>query len=218
MAHDRSLASPQFPGDDGSVDVTLAAAFGDDVAVLQALPAARVFVPIVALLGEVPAAGDKNADMAAVLMTGADGRQALLAFSSVAAMAVWDPQARPVPVLGKDAALATLDVYEETGAFANAASLAPVFERELHALRPRPHVIDVRNIGLVGGVELAPRGGGQGGQPGARGMEAFHRAHDAGLLIRVTGDIIALSPPLIIEEEHIAEFAHVLRKVLHETA
>lgn len=109
MAHDRSLASPQFPGDDGSVDVTLAAAFGDDVAVLQALPAARVFVPIVALLGEVPAAGDKNADMAAVLMTGADGRQALLAFSSVAAMAVWDPQARPVPVLGKDAALATLD-------------------------------------------------------------------------------------------------------------
>jgi hypothetical protein len=107
--HDRTLASPQFPGDDGSADSALAAALGDDVAVLQALPDARVFVPIVPLLGDMPADGDKNADMAAVLMTGADGRQALLAFSSVATMAAWDPQARPVPVLGRDAALAALD-------------------------------------------------------------------------------------------------------------
>lgn len=109
MTHDRTLASPQFPGDDGSVDPGLAAAFGDDVAVLAALADARVFVPIIALLGEVPAEGDKNADMAAVLMTGADGRQALLAFGSVASMAVWDAQARPVPILGRDAARATLD-------------------------------------------------------------------------------------------------------------
>lgn len=109
MSHDRSLAEPQFPGDDGTADPVLTAAFGDDVAVLQALPDVRVFVPIVALLGETPAEGDKNADMAAVLMTGADGRQALLAFSSVATMAVWDPKARPVPILGKDAAQATLD-------------------------------------------------------------------------------------------------------------
>lgn len=107
--HDRSLAGPQFPGDDGTVAPELAAAFGDDVAVLQALPDVRVFVPIVALLGETPAQGDKNADMAAVLMTGADGRQALLAFSSVQTMAAWDPQARPVPILGRDAARATLD-------------------------------------------------------------------------------------------------------------
>lgn len=107
--HDRSLASPQFPGDDGSVDDVLAGALGDGIAVLQALPGVRLFVPIVPLLGETPAAGDKNADMAAVLMTGADGRQALLAFSSIATMAAWDPQARPVPVLGRDAALAALD-------------------------------------------------------------------------------------------------------------
>jgi hypothetical protein len=112
--HDRTLASPQFPGDDGTADAGLAAALavgerGDDIAVLQALPEARVFVPIVPLLGDAPADGDKNADMAAVLMTGADGRQALLAFSSVATMAAWDPQARPVPVLGKDAALAAID-------------------------------------------------------------------------------------------------------------
>jgi hypothetical protein len=107
--HERSLASPQFPGDDGQVDPALVDALGDDIAVLHALPEARVFVPIVPLLGDVPAEGDKNADMAAVLMTGADGRQALLAFSSVATMTAWDPQARPVPVLGKDAALAALD-------------------------------------------------------------------------------------------------------------
>jgi hypothetical protein len=105
----RSLAAPQFPGDDGSADPALTAAFGDDVAVMQALPDVRVFVPIVALLGESPAEGDKNADMAAVLMTGADGRQALLAFSSIASMAVWDPKARPVPILGRAAAQATLD-------------------------------------------------------------------------------------------------------------
>lgn len=109
MNHDRTLASPQFPGDDGSVDPLLEQAFGDDLGVVAALSEARVFVPIIALLGEVPAEGDKNADMAAVLMTGADGRQALLAFSSVAAMAVWDPHARPVPILGRDAARATLD-------------------------------------------------------------------------------------------------------------
>ncbi|MEO6604499.1 MAG: SseB family protein [Aeromicrobium sp.] len=108
MSHERGLASPQFPDDDGMVDPLLQAAFGDDVALLGALGEARVFVPIIPLLGEVPAEGDKNADMAAVLMTGADGRTALLAFSSVETMAAWDPQARPVPVLGRDSARATL--------------------------------------------------------------------------------------------------------------
>lgn len=109
MNHRPTLADPQFPGDDGSVDPLLAAAFGDDLAVVAALADARIFVPIVALLGETPATGDKNADMAAVLMTGADGRRGLLAFSSTATMAVWQPEARPVPILGRDAARATLD-------------------------------------------------------------------------------------------------------------
>ena len=89
-------------------DPLLATALGDDTAVLEALGESRVFVPIIPLLGELPVGGDKNADMAAVLMTGADGRTALLAFSSVATMAAWDPQARPVPVVGRDAARATL--------------------------------------------------------------------------------------------------------------
>ncbi len=108
MSHERDLAAPQFPDDDGLTDAQLAPALGDDIAVLLAVGEARVFVPIIPLLGDVPTDGDKNAEMAAVLMTGADGRTALLAFSSVQTMAAWDPEARPVPVLGRDAACATL--------------------------------------------------------------------------------------------------------------
>ena len=106
---ERSLASPAFPDDDGRTDPALSGVLGDDLAVLEAFAEARVFVPIIALLGDVPTDGDKNAEMAAVLMTGADGRTALLAFTSIATMGAWDPEARPVPVLGRDAALATLD-------------------------------------------------------------------------------------------------------------
>jgi type III secretion system (T3SS) SseB-like protein len=107
----KALAEPAFPDDDGMVDPVLAAAFGDDVQVLSVLGGARIFVPIIALLGDVPAEGDTNAEMAAVLMTGADGRQALLAFSSIATMTAWNADARPVPVRGRDAARAALDEH-----------------------------------------------------------------------------------------------------------
>lgn len=107
--HERSLAEPAFPGDDGQIDPLLAeVADGELVDVLSRYGAARVFVPVVAVLTSDPQTalteGDKGADMAAVLMTGADGRQALLTFTSVAAMQRWNPQARPVPVYGRDAA------------------------------------------------------------------------------------------------------------------
>jgi len=108
------------------------------------------------------------------------------------------------------AALATLDVYEDTGAFANATALASTFEAELHALADKPHVVDIRNVGLVGGVELAPREG----QPGARGMEVFRRAYEAGIMVRFTGDTIAMSPPLIIDRDQIATLCGTLGKVL----
>lgn len=112
----RSLAEPAFPGDDGRVDPRLAAVLGETVPVLSVLGSVRVFVPIVATLGEASRAagpealvqGDKDADMAAVLMTGRDGRQALLAFSSLETMTRWNPQARPVPVWGQAAAVAAL--------------------------------------------------------------------------------------------------------------
>jgi hypothetical protein len=109
VTHGRSLAEPAFPDDDGTVDPALGAAFGDDTQVLEVLGGVRVFVPVVALVGDTPADSDKEADMAAVLMTGADGRTALLAFSSVATMTAWNGDARPVPVWGRDAARAALD-------------------------------------------------------------------------------------------------------------
>lgn len=109
MSHRPSLAEPAFPDDDGMVDPALAEAFGDETRVLSVLGGVRVFVPVVALLGESPAGTDKEADMAAVLMTGVDGRTALLTFSSVAAMAAWNADARPVPVWGREAARAALD-------------------------------------------------------------------------------------------------------------
>lgn len=105
----RSLAEPAFPDDDGQADASLSAALGDLTGVLAVLGEVRVFVPVVALLDDVPADGDKEADMAAVMMTGADGRQALLAFSSVATMTAWNADARPVPVWGRQAARAALD-------------------------------------------------------------------------------------------------------------
>lgn len=106
----RSLAAPAFPDDDGMIYPALATAWGNADAVIAAFPEVRVFVPIVAVLGELATDGsDKSADMAAVFMTGADGRRGLLTFSSVATLEAWNPTARPVPVWGREAAMAALD-------------------------------------------------------------------------------------------------------------
>jgi beta-alanine--pyruvate transaminase len=110
------------------------------------------------------------------------------------------------------ASIATLDVYEEEGLFARAASLSGHFADAAHALADAPHVIDVRNLGLVAGIELAPRPG----APGARAYEVFVRAYAAGVLLRVTGDIIAVSPPLIISPSQIDEIFDTIREVLAE--
>ena len=114
--------------------------------------------------------------------------------------------------LAAAAALATLEVYAEEGLFARAGGMSAAFETAMHSLRAAPHVIDVRNLGLVAGIELQPRPG----APGARAMEVFHRCFDAGLLIRVTGDIIALSPPLILEISHIEEMVSRIEDVLRQ--
>ena len=108
------------------------------------------------------------------------------------------------------AALAALDVYQSEGLFARAALLAPYWEDALQSLRGLPHVVDVRNIGLVGGIELAPRPG----RPGTRAFEVFTRAFEENVLIRVTGDIIALSPPLIVEKAQIEEIVGKLSDLL----
>lgn len=108
------------------------------------------------------------------------------------------------------AALATLDVFHEQGILANAKAMQPAFEEAAHALRGLPHVIDVRAVGLVAGIELAPRDG----KPGARGFDALKKAFADGLLIRTTGDTIALSPPLVLGQEHIDELFGKLAGVL----
>ena len=112
------------------------------------------------------------------------------------------------------AALASLEVYRRDGLFTRVKSLASHWEDAIHALRAKPNVIDIRNIGLMGAVELAPRPD----APGARGYEVLVKALKAGLLIRATGDIIALSPPLIISEDEIGKLFDILGGVLDDLA
>ena len=116
--------------------------------------------------------------------------------------------------LAAAAAIATLDLYVAEGLFARAAGLSAHFAAAAHALRGKPHVVDIRNLGLVAGIELSPRDGG----PGARATELFHRAFDSGLLVRATGDIIALSPPLIVSEAQIDEMFGRIEDILDDLA
>ena len=111
------------------------------------------------------------------------------------------------------AGLATLQIFEDEGLFARAADLAPYWQDAIHSLRDARHVIDIRNIGLIGGVELASRPG----AAGARAMEVFKTCFDRGVLIRVTGDILAFSPPLIVEKNQIDEIVDTVRAVLNTT-
>lgn len=109
---------------------------------------------------------------------------------------------------------AVLDIYQDEGLFERAAALAPYWEESLHGLKGAPHVIDIRNLGLVAGIELEPIEG----QPTARGFDAFLKCYDKGLLVRTTGDIIALSPPLIIEKSQIDQIAETIHDVLKAAA
>ena len=112
--------------------------------------------------------------------------------------------------LAAAAAMAALDVYEAEGLFQRARRLEPVMEDALHRLATRPHVIDVRNIGLAGAVELAPREG----AAGDRGSEVFAAAFERGVLVRATGDIIAVAPPLVVSDGEIDAIATTLGDVL----
>ena len=112
------------------------------------------------------------------------------------------------------AALGTLDTYAEEGLLTRAATMAPVFENALHSVRDVPHVIDVRNIGLVGGIELDPIPG----QPGKRAFDVFLGCWERGVMIRTTGDTIALSPPLIVENSHIDQLVSTIADVLRQNA
>jgi beta-alanine--pyruvate transaminase len=112
------------------------------------------------------------------------------------------------------AGMATLGVYRDQAIIENAASISSYWEDAVHSLRDLPHVIDLRNLGLIAGIELESRPD----APGARALEAFKKAFEAGIMIRVTGDTIAMSPPLVIQREHIDQLFETLRGVLKTLA
>lgn len=110
------------------------------------------------------------------------------------------------------AGLAALEVYQELGLFERCAAIAPVWESALHSLKDEPHVTDIRNIGLLGAIELMPRPG----EPGARGKLCAQICYESGVLVRDSGDLIILSPPLIIQESQIGEIVESIRNALRQ--
>ena len=104
------------------------------------------------------------------------------------------------------ASLATLDIYYEEKLFERCADLAPYWENAVHSLKGTPGVIDIRNIGLVAGIEMESWAG----KPGLRGYNVMVECYKKGLLARVTGDIIALSPPLIVDKKEIDQMVNIL--------
>jgi beta-alanine--pyruvate transaminase len=108
------------------------------------------------------------------------------------------------------AALATLDIYAREGLLTRGSEIGPYFEGALHSLQGVPNVIDIRNCGLMGAVEVAPMPG----APGGRAFAAFLAAFEQGLLVRVAGDVIAMSPPLIVERPQIDRLVDGLRSIL----
>lgn len=110
------------------------------------------------------------------------------------------------------AGLASLETYREEGLFENARALEPYLADAIHSLKGHPNVVDIRNMGLVAAVELSARPG----APGERGYDVMVKAFEKGAMIRVTGDIIAMSPPLICEKKHIDDLVGILGDVLKE--
>jgi len=112
------------------------------------------------------------------------------------------------------AGIGTLDTYEDEGLLTRAGALEKQFEERIHALKGERHVIDVRNIGLMGAVELEPRPG----KAGARAYETFLKVFESGVLVRWTGDTLAFSPPLIVEPAQIDRIFETVRQALKSVA
>lgn len=112
--------------------------------------------------------------------------------------------------LAAAAGSATLDVYREEGLFQRAREMEAPLQDALHSMKGEPNVIDVRNFGLIGAVELEPIEG----KPTARAIEVFRQCYDAGVIVRTTGDTIAFSPPLIITEDQIGQVVDTVRKAI----
>ena len=108
------------------------------------------------------------------------------------------------------AAIASLNVYQDQQLFARARGLENQWQEKLHQLKGLPHIQDIRNFGLVGAVELTPRQN----QAGSRAFDVFNECYKRGLLVRITGDTLAFSPPLIIEPSHMDDIFNIVSDVL----
>ena len=114
--------------------------------------------------------------------------------------------------LAAAAGLAAMDLYEREGLFTRAAELHTLWEDSLHSLKGLPNIIDIRNIGMMGAIEFAPREGAPGG---ARAYDIFNRCfHEKSMLSRCAGDVIAVSPPLIATESDLSRIFDNLREVI----
>ena len=116
--------------------------------------------------------------------------------------------------LAAAAAIATLELHKTEDLPGRARAMEPYWEDAVHSLKSAPNVIDIRNYGLIGGIELSSRPG----KPGARAMDVFRRCFDKGVLVRVTGDIVALSPPLIVENAHVDRLIGTLDEAIRAEA
>jgi beta-alanine--pyruvate transaminase len=112
--------------------------------------------------------------------------------------------------LAAAAAIATLELHRAEDLPGRALALEPYWQDAVHSLKGLPNVIDIRDVGLIGAVELAPRPG----KPTQRALDVFRRCFDDGVLIRVTADIIAMSPPLICEKPHVDRLINTLAEAI----
>ena len=114
------------------------------------------------------------------------------------------------------AGLATMDFFQKNKVFENAASLAPYWEERLHStLKGLPNIVDVRNYGLMGGVEFAPYSA---QAPSKRADDVFRRAYAKGVFLRYTGNTVATAPPLIAEKEHVDKIVDTIAEAVEESA
>ena len=116
--------------------------------------------------------------------------------------------------LASAAAIASMDLHRAEDLPSRARAMEPYWEQAVHSLRGLPNVVDIRNAGLIAGIELQPRAG----KPTDRAVRVFGRCFDAGLLVRTTGDIVALSPPLIVEERHVDRIVETLGEAIRAEA
>jgi beta-alanine--pyruvate transaminase len=116
--------------------------------------------------------------------------------------------------LAAAAAIATIDLHRAEDLPGRARAMEPLWQQAVHSLHGLPNVIDIRDIGLIAGIELAPRPG----KPTQRALDIFRRCFDAGVLVRVTGDIVALSPPLIVEPPHLERLFGTLADAIRAEA